>query len=67
MTDDPSGIDCWVCPNCGQMYFGDDPPDMCDYCEDFTTWRAVVMVQPSEPQPPYPNEKTSPTQPRLFD
>jgi DNA-binding transcriptional ArsR family regulator len=31
----------WECPNCGQHYFSDNPPDMCDYCQDFTTWRRV--------------------------
>ncbi|MEO8610762.1 MAG: hypothetical protein ABI690_22885 [Chloroflexota bacterium] len=31
----------WCCPNCGQSYFGKNPPDMCDYCRDFTTWRRV--------------------------
>jgi rubrerythrin len=29
----------WECPNCGQSYFGENPPDLCDYCQDFTTWR----------------------------
>lgn len=28
----------WRCPNCGQTRFGDVPPDMCDFCNDFTTW-----------------------------
>lgn len=36
----------WKCPNCGQMYFGDDPPDMCAICQDFTTWREVVEDDP---------------------
>lgn len=31
----------WECPNCGQSYFGEQPPDLCDYCQDFTTWRPV--------------------------
>ena len=31
----------WTCPNCGQTHFGDLPPDMCDVCNDFTTWRLV--------------------------
>lgn len=35
----------WRCPNCGQMYFGDDPPDMCAMCRDFTTWQEM----PSDP------------------
>ena len=31
----------WYCPNCGQRYFGDHPPDMCDFCQDFTTWKPL--------------------------
>lgn len=31
----------WRCPNCGQMNFSDEPPDMCDFCQDFTTWQPV--------------------------
>lgn len=29
----------WECPNCGQTFFGQQPPDLCAYCQDFTTWR----------------------------
>jgi rubrerythrin len=29
----------WRCPNCGQTWFGDAPPDVCDFCHDMTTWR----------------------------
>lgn len=29
----------WECPNCGQTFFGQYPPDLCDFCRDFTTWR----------------------------
>jgi rubrerythrin len=29
----------WECPNCGQNFFGEQPPDLCAYCRDFTTWR----------------------------
>ncbi|MBL8162042.1 MAG: hypothetical protein JNJ61_08655 [Anaerolineae bacterium] len=29
----------WECPNCGQTFFGEHPPDLCAYCRDFTTWR----------------------------
>jgi len=43
-TDEPR----WICPNCGQTYFGEDPPDMCDYCGDFTTWRRL----PEQKTPP---------------
>ncbi|MCA0455963.1 MAG: hypothetical protein LCI00_18445 [Chloroflexi bacterium] len=32
----------WECPNCGQRVFGKQPPDICDYCCDLTTWRLVV-------------------------
>jgi hypothetical protein len=38
MTDAPE-IRLWKCPNCGQVHFGDVPPDMCDFCRDFTTWQ----------------------------
>lgn len=31
----------WLCPNCGQLHFADTPPDMCDYCQDFTTWQRI--------------------------
>lgn len=37
------GVAYWECPNCGQHYFSDDLPDMCDYCQDFTTWRRVEV------------------------
>lgn len=38
----------WVCPNCGQTYFSEDaPPDMCDFCSDFTTWQRLSL----EPKP----------------
>jgi len=32
----------WRCPNCGQQVFtnpDEPPPDMCDYCDDYTTWQ----------------------------
>jgi len=34
----------WRCPNCGQMFFtapDDEPPDICHYCRDMTTWQRV--------------------------
>ncbi|MBC6936817.1 MAG: hypothetical protein DWB42_13400 [Chloroflexi bacterium] len=37
----PPDVPIWLCPNCGQSYFGAHPPDLCDYCRDFTTWRQV--------------------------
>ncbi|MBI5670618.1 MAG: hypothetical protein HZC41_21715 [Chloroflexi bacterium] len=42
----PDIMPIWECPNCGQNYFGAQPPDMCAYCRDFTTWRPV---QPDDP------------------
>jgi uncharacterized membrane protein len=48
----------WRCPNCGQQHFSDTPPDMCDYCRDFTTWElcpsqkvidAAASVQMNDP------------------
>ncbi|HEX2906162.1 MAG TPA: hypothetical protein VHO69_04835 [Phototrophicaceae bacterium] len=38
----------WECPNCGQSYFGAQPPDLCDYCRDFTTWR---LIKPADKHP----------------
>jgi len=40
-VSDPDFEITWVCPNCGQQFFGKNPPDLCDYCQDFTTWRRV--------------------------
>lgn len=34
-----SAVHLWRCPNCGQVHFAETPPDMCDYCRDFTTWQ----------------------------
>ncbi len=34
----------WRCPNCGQMHFtvpDDEPPDICAYCSDMTTWQRL--------------------------
>jgi len=34
----------WRCPNCGQHIFvvrGLEPPDLCEYCKDMTTWELV--------------------------
>jgi uncharacterized OB-fold protein len=42
---DQTTIARWRCPNCGQMYFCDakeDPPDMCHYCRDMTTWERLA-------------------------
>jgi len=35
----------WECPNCGQHVFGAEPPDLCDFCQDFTTWRCLKPEQ----------------------
>ncbi|HEX2618846.1 MAG TPA: hypothetical protein VHL11_01830 [Phototrophicaceae bacterium] len=45
MTDE-SSICYWRCPNCGQLQFGDTPPDMCAFCRDFTTWQLVAGTLP---------------------
>ncbi len=32
----------WRCMNCGQHVFvvvGSNPPDICQYCNDMTTWK----------------------------
>jgi rubredoxin len=68
MIDKQPRVARWECPNCGQSYFGDNPPDMCDFCEDFTTWRPLHGPQ----TPPKPGSKRHPPderaqQPRLFD
>jgi rubrerythrin len=41
IPDEPQAatVSLWRCPNCGQTWFGDDPPDVCDFCHDMTTWR----------------------------
>jgi hypothetical protein len=34
----------WRCPNCGQTLFTApdyEPPDICAYCRDMTTWQRV--------------------------
>jgi hypothetical protein len=34
----------WRCPNCGQTLFTApdyEPPDICNYCRDMTTWQRV--------------------------
>ncbi|MFZ4815599.1 MAG: hypothetical protein ACOYL5_13760 [Phototrophicaceae bacterium] len=55
----------WICPNCGQIYWGEAPPDLCDFCGDFTTWQPIQDNPPRtnhQPEPPKP----SPIQLRLF-
>lgn len=35
-------IEQWRCLNCGQLVFvaaGAEPPDICQYCDDMTTWQ----------------------------
>lgn len=73
MTPDDETICYWCCPNCGQMHFADLPPDLCDYCDDFTTWQLVSgyppVLPPTEPiqrrTPPHDGEH--PQQRRLFE
>jgi hypothetical protein len=36
----------WRCPNCGQVHFAEAPPDMCDFCRDFTTWQPIGTLPP---------------------
>lgn len=70
----------WRCPNCGQVHFGDHPPDLCAFCRDFTTWQLIAGQAPSPPAPddapPSPlspdkdedeQDKRDPRQRRLFD
>jgi len=43
-TQKNSHIVIWICPNCGQTHFTineEEPPDICDYCHDMTTWQQV--------------------------
>lgn len=40
----PPRIVRYRCPNCGQLYFCDsesEPPDICQYCRDMTTWQRL--------------------------
>ena len=39
-----SDVQRWYCPNCGQHIFtpiDEEPPEVCAYCEDMTTWQLV--------------------------
>jgi hypothetical protein len=77
MDDHP--ICFWRCPNCGQVHFGDQPPDMCAYCRDFTTWELISgdvsgdappsPVNPASPDPADTGQTPEQTakQKRLFD
>lgn len=38
----------WLCPNCGQTLFSPCPPDLCDFCADYTTWRAHTFAAPDQ-------------------
>ncbi len=69
----------WRCPNCGQVHFGEDPPDMCDFCQDFTTWGLISgeahgkpphrpHTAPAQATPPNPTPAEDQTsQLSLFD
>jgi rubredoxin len=48
LTDQPPAIRYWHCPNCGQVYFSDPPPDLCDVCQDFTTWQPLNGDRPAQ-------------------
>lgn len=44
----------WRCPNCGQVHFGETPPDMCAFCNDFTTWQLLLDDEtPTNTEQPY--------------
>jgi hypothetical protein len=37
-------VSCLRCPNCGQNIFvtaEDEPPEICQYCNDMTTWQVL--------------------------
>jgi rubredoxin len=67
MRDDKPEVACWLCPNCGQMYFGDNPPDLCDFCGDFTTWRPVTFTHSADVPPKRRDDLSGPQQLSLFD
>jgi hypothetical protein len=48
----------WRCPNCGQMNFSEEPPDMCDFCQDFTTWQHVTEDAARSEKPVNPSWAT---------
>jgi hypothetical protein len=48
LNDQPPAIRYWHCPNCGQVYFSDPPPDLCDVCQDFTTWQPLNGDRPPQ-------------------
>jgi hypothetical protein len=43
-----SPVKLWRCPNCGQVHFAEVPPDMCDFCQDFTTWKPLEGSEADE-------------------
>jgi rubredoxin len=47
LNDQTPAIRYWHCPNCGQVYFSDPPPDLCDVCQDFTTWQPLNGDRPA--------------------
>lgn len=47
-VDDLPALQIWQCPNCGQRLFSpvNTPlPDICDFCNDMTTWRLLPDQQ----------------------
>lgn len=61
---EPQSVMHWYCPNCGQIYFGDNPPDMCDFCRDFTTWKP--LPKPDQSLRTNPQDDDDTTQLPLF-
>ncbi|MFN8375055.1 MAG: bifunctional DNA primase/polymerase [Anaerolineae bacterium] len=44
-ADKEASLKLWKCPNCGQVHFAEEPPDMCDFCRDFTTWKPLADAE----------------------
>lgn len=44
-TETSALVNVWLCPNCGQWHFADEPPEMCAFCSDFTTWVQFPVVE----------------------
>jgi len=59
LTIPPTPVPYWRCPNCGQVHFGDSPPDMCAFCQDFTTWQRLE----EDDIPTTPNLAATPSAP----
>jgi hypothetical protein len=64
----PNTTQYWRCLNCGQVYFGDCPPDdLCPFCNDLTTWTQHAYAENSAPHastnghPASPDAATTPS------